>query len=145
MRVLRVIVAAMAGGMLSFLAIAVFLVEGGTMTLDPDLAKVLLPVIAFLAVGEVVAYLVLRSATIRKLNEPQPPHVAEHGAPTPMGSLATLTIIGCAMAEGVGLLAIVTYLLSGNHLAWIPVAAALLVLAMQWPTRDWLKHFSPRD
>jgi len=145
LRVLRIIIAAMVCGLLAFGAVAVFLVEGGTKRVDPGLANLLLPVIGMLAISELVAYFVVRGAILRKAVEPLPPHLPPPPGATPMGRLATVTLIGCAMAEGIGLFAIVTYLLTGNRLAWIAAAAALLTLAMQWPTQARLASFTPHS
>jgi hypothetical protein len=58
--------------------------------------------------------------------------------------LKVLWIIPAAMAEGLGLLAIVIFLLTGYAVVLAAAAAALLILLGLFPTRDRVAQFLRR-
>ena len=103
-----------------------------------DLAPLLLLVLVLLAAGEVGAYVAIRRsmmARFRRLLDQggEPSGLAQH--------LVPLWIIPAAMAEGLGLFAIVIFLLTGNAIALAPAAIVLLILLGLFPTRDRVAQF----
>lgn len=142
---LQIIALAMMFGMLSFMGVAWRLVEGGMMETTPDLANILLLVIAMLAVGEFGAYFVLRSVMRKRATAGAPPTVANPNPPpgNTQGTYAVITIIGCAMAEGVGLFGTVIYLVTGNKLGLVAAGVALVAILLQWPTEAKARQFLP--
>ena len=104
----------------------------------PDLAPLLLLVLALWAVGDLIAYLIIRrlmTAGIRRLLDAG----GELSGLTER--LTVLWIIPAAMTEGLGLLAIVIFLLTGNAVVLAAAAASLLILLGLFPTRDRVAQF----
>jgi len=123
-------------GMTAFAVVAVALDD--RIADRPDLAPLLLLVLALWAVGDLIAYLALRRSMMAKLRR-----LLDQGS-GPSGLtqyLVSLWIIPAAMAEGLGLLAIVIFLLTGNALVLAAAAAALLILLGLFPTRDRVAQF----
>jgi len=104
----------------------------------PDLAPLLLLVLALLAVGDLVAYLAIRRSMMGRVRR-----LLDQGSePTGLTQyLVSLWIIPAAMAEGLGLLAIVIFLLTGNAIVLAAAAVALLILLGLFPTRDRVAQF----
>lgn len=127
-RALRIAILAMIGGLFAFLCVAVALVDGGMTKPDPKLTYTLLLVLAAVAIGDLVGYVVLRSVMTRGT---QP----GDAKPNSVNRFVTLTIVGCAMAEGLGLLGTVTFLLTGNRLGLVAAVLGILLIAAQWPTQ----------
>jgi len=104
----------------------------------PDLAPLLLLILVLLAVGDLVAYVIIRQSMMTRLRS-----LLDQGSElaglTP--GLTVLWIIPAAMAEGLGLLAIVIFLLTGNAFVLAAAAAALLILLGLFPTRDRVAQF----
>ena len=100
---LKVIILAMAGGMVAFAVVAAVVANGESFKPDEKAGPLLLGVLGLLAAGESVAYVVLRHVVLAKLK------AQEHGGSSadPASRIgegfSTLTIIGGAMAEGLGL------------------------------------------
>lgn len=142
---LQVTVGAMAFGVtvLSVVAVALsgqFVAGGG------DLETIFCAILVGLAVVELVAYSILRPAfTARAQREwvedgPPQDQVGEFTA----GRYATLTIIGCAMAEGFGLLGGAAVLVTGRYFGLAAAGVALVALAIQFPTRAKMSTFASR-
>jgi hypothetical protein len=131
---LRIIVVTMIAGIVTFLAVALALAPLGE---DPQLASVLLLVLALFAFTELPAYFIIRMVMLGKLRQTlaEKPDIDD---PTPlvMPAFTTLTITGCAMAEGIALFSIVIFLLSANPLALIAPILAILIIATRFPTED---------
>ena len=130
---LRVIIAAMGVGLLTFTGIALYLGAAGEP--QEDLAGLYALVLVALAVGESVAFIVVRANAVAQARKRIVSGSSDDDpASVCMGSYVTLTLIGGAMAEGIGLFGAVTLLITGN---WLIVAApvlALLVLVLLFPT-----------
>ena len=103
-----------------------------------DLAPLLLLVLALLAMGDLVAYLVIRRSMMDRLRR-----LLDQGSELAglAPSLTVLWIIPAAMAEGAGLLAIVIFLLTGYAVVLAAAAVALLILLGLFPTRDRAAQF----
>lgn len=142
-RTIRLVVAAMATGVLAFGAMVVFMITGGVITTNPALANILLLTLAGLAFVEVVAYTMVRAICLDRARRAWNGAVAdESSVDGVLSCFSTLTLIGAAMAEGFGLFGIVIFLLAG---AWVAIAAsalALLVIAIQFPSRARFTSFA---
>ena len=95
---LQIIVLAMMAGVLVFAVIAVAI--GSRNSPQPELARLLMPILVLVGVVELPAYFVVRRASIASLRrslEADPP--ADDPDARVMTTFATLTIIGSAMAE----------------------------------------------
>ena len=143
-RVLKIIVAAMAGGLFAFAAIVVALVTGGSMKADEELAPIMLIVLGGLAVCEVVGYVVLRQGIIGKTRNFLREHADDdRSAVAITNAFAVLTIVAGAMLEGLGLFGAVIMLVTAEQLALIaPALAILLLLAFVLPTEDKARNFA---
>ncbi len=139
-RVLRIVVAVMATGVIAFAVVAVVFVRQGIIATNADVATFLLPVLACVAGGQLVGYVILRSVLVKRVRETAADPAAA-GQMTPRAAYTTITLIGCVMAEGTGLLGIVTYLLSANMFGLVAPGAAIILIACQWPTRDGAERF----
>jgi hypothetical protein len=140
---LRLMIPAMAMGVIIFAAIVIFLVAGWRMNTDPTLENPLLLALAALAVMEIVVYVVMRKVITGNLRRRWLGHAAED---VPADELAkcfqTLTLVGAALAEGLSLFGIVTLLITGNWLAIAAPAVGLLLIALHFPTRDKFNRFA---
>jgi hypothetical protein len=140
--VLRLLVAAMAGGMLVFAAIAIVAVTAGSVTLNSELTTTLLAVLGLFAVGALVAYAVVRRSIVskaRQIREQQSSKEDPTAALLPTYSV--VTIVSGALAEGFGLFGTVVFLLTGSWPALAAPVLALLALAAIFPSRDRLSRF----
>jgi hypothetical protein len=127
----RIIITAMLVGVLAFAAIAFYFVEHGNFQVNRSLSTTLLLAWAVLAVVEIAAYVTLRTSMLKQL--PDRASLTEQ-SPKIADMLATRTIIGAAMAEGLALFATVIYLLTGQRSVLVLVALGLLVVAIQLPS-----------
>jgi hypothetical protein len=139
-RTLRIVVAAMMMGVLGLSVVAIFI--GRQAEPDPKMANVLLVVLAVIAVWELIAYVVIRASMLNRLRRrfAENPPAADPTAEL-IGNFNSLTIIGCAMPEGLGLFGSMIMLITG---AWPALAApvlALILLAWQLPSRDKIERF----
>lgn len=133
---LRVILVTMAvfvllAGVVSFFA------KDSLVSIDPELGEVLFPAVLMLAGAEALGYFFLR-LRLRKawrLELAQLPYTS--GGALPM-SYAQLTLIGAALAEGVGLFAAITHALSGNPYAIGLVGLAFFAILAQLPREEHL-------
>lgn len=140
LRALRIVIVAMMGGILSFSVIAV--VISPRMTKRPELAGLLLLILGALVVVEMLVYFVIRRGTMAKLRQSlreAPLDADSEGRMLP--AMATLTLIGAAMAEGIGLFGVVAFLITGQTAALAAPAIALLVLVLRIPTQEKLSAF----
>lgn len=126
-------------GLIAFAIVAVAVEE--QIADQTDLTPVLLLVLALWVLGDLIAYLILRrfmTPGIRRLLD-------EGGESSGLTErLKVLWIISAAMAEGVGLLAIVIFLLTGNAIVLAAAAVAMLILLSLFPTRDRVAQFLSR-
>lgn len=139
---LRLIIAAMAIGVITFGGIAIFLVHGGAVETDSQLVPVLLPVLGVIGIGAIVAYLgfsrIMR-ARLRHASEDASSDEIDTGRCA--GAFNTLTIAGGALAEGASFFGIVAYLLTGNGLTLIVPGLGLLAMAVLFPSRERFQRF----
>ena len=140
--VLRLLLAAMGGGMTIFAGIAVLLVRSGSMEGKRELAPILLPILGLIAILELPVYGSIRRGIVSKARqawdrEPSMDDPAVELLP----SYNMLTIIGGALAEGFGLFGTVVFLLTGSWPALAAPAIALLALAAVFPSPDRLNRF----
>lgn len=140
LRMLRTVVAAMMMGVLGLSVIAIFI--GQQADPNPKLANILLVLLAVMAAWELIAYGVIRASLLKRLRRrfAENPPAADPTAEL-IGNFNSLTIIACALAEGLGLFGGVIMLITG---AWASLAApalALILLAFQLPSQDKLARF----
>ena len=142
-KTIRLIIAALALGMIAFGAMVVFMITGGVLSTDPALANILLLALLGLAFAEAAAYVVLRAVFLKRVREEWTGAVAdETSVPGVLGAFVTLSLIGAAMAEGIGLFGTVILMLTGAWLAIIAPAAALIVIAFLFPTHGKFTSFA---
>jgi len=138
---LQIIVLAMMAGVLVFAVIAVAI--GSRNPPQPELARLLMPILVLVGVVELPAYFVVRRASVASLRrslEVDPP--ADDSDARVMTTFATLTIIGSAMAEGFGLFGSVIFLLTSEWPVLAAPAIALVVLVLRIPTGGKLSDFA---
>ena len=143
LRVLKLIIAAMTGGLFAFAVIVVVLATSGSMEAHLDLAPIMMIVLCGLAVCEAVGYVVLRQGIIAKTRGFLRTH-SDFGAPAAAiaNAFATLTIVAGAMLEGLGLFGAVIVLVTGDELALAaPAVAILLLLAFVLPNEEKARNF----
>lgn len=139
---LRGVIAAMAMGVATFAGISLYLVQTGTMGNQPDLGKILLLVLAAMAIAELPAYFVIRRVLVGQLRgQLEAAGASERDQLIGQGFSSTV-IIGAAMAEGLGLLGVLTYLLSGQWVALVAPVLTLIVLISLFPSRWKLDNFA---
>jgi F0F1-type ATP synthase membrane subunit c/vacuolar-type H+-ATPase subunit K len=140
LRILRIIVAAMMMGVFGLSVVAVLV--GRQADPNPKLANIMLVLLAVMAVWELIAYAVVRASVLNRLRRRfagNPP--AEDPATELIGSFNSLTIIACALAEGLGLFGAVIMLITGAWAALAAPALALIVLTLQLPSEDKIARF----
>jgi hypothetical protein len=135
LRVLRMILVALALGIVIFAGVVVFVRATDVREMNPQVGQLLLVVIGGLAVSELAIYFLLRRQFLARAQDERGEALEllrEGFVPVP---LYTLTIFGAAMAEGVGLLGVVGVLLGSPWFTLaVPVLAVVLILA-QLPTQ----------
>ena len=140
---LQMIVGALAMGVALFAAVALVIDVAGPEA-DPELANVLLAVLAFMAVGLIPVYFLVRRSFLsaargqlaQREDRGRPGRGAELTIPEP---IRILTIIGAALAESVGIFGTVIYMVTKAQLALIAPAVALVAILACMPTRGRLE------
>jgi hypothetical protein len=133
---LRLLVGALAAGLLIFAAIAVFM--GGSPSGAPPAAPLdVLPAIAWVIVacGLVAAFVLPRTVAGAMRRDETVTDDRRRS------TFFVLTIISCAMIESGGLIGAVTTLLSGEATDAIVAGAAALAIALQFPTSGRWRRF----
>ncbi len=130
----RVVLGAMGMGIVAFAAVAVVLGQGGQMTTQPELARILLPVLALMAAPALVAFLLVRNAAVGKLRSEAGQAPDRITVEVVAARLVPVTIIGGALAEGVSLFGTVAYLLTGQALALAAPAVGIIALVLLMPS-----------
>lgn len=138
-RQLRVVLSALAAGLILFAVVASIVeLDVG----DRDHLDILIYIVPFLAIGNITAYLVIRS----KLLAAARGRVArgrvvegEWAADLVPNELRTLTVIAAALAESVGLLGIVVFMLTRTWALLAAPAAAILAIVALLPSEQGLK------
>lgn len=142
LRGLRIIIAAMLGGMLAFGGVAVAIVRAGSIPQNEGLGSTLLLILGLLPLGEMPAYVVLRQATIARLRRSCAESSSDVERTTSLlNGFATLTIIAGAMVEGLALFGIVIYMVSGKTLALLAPGVAIILLATIFPSVEKARQF----
>jgi len=143
---LKIIVGALAAGVVAFAVIAIFLAGGEGLAqadTDPGFTHMLLMVLTLFGLGLVVAYPLIRRSLVGKLRSAwrggagaptEDQHLIEH--------FQTLTIIGAAMAEGFALFAGVIYLVTAHPAALAGIVIGLLALSRFFPTEASFAKFA---
>jgi hypothetical protein len=143
LRHLRLIIPAMAMGVILFAAIVIFLISSGSINTDPQAANVLFLLLAAFAVIELAAYVVIRRVITGKLRRRWVDHAVEDSPPEGLAqAFQALSLVGPAMAEGLSLLGLVILLITGNWLAIVAPAIGLLLIAFLFPKRDKFNRFA---
>ena len=140
---LQMIVGALAMGVALFAAVALVIDVAGPEA-DPELANVLLAVLASMAVALIPVYFLVRRSFLsaargqlaQREDRGRPGRGAELTIPEP---IRILTIIGAALAESVGLFGTVIYMVTKAQLALIAPAVALVAILACMPTRGRLE------
>ena len=146
LRILKIIIAAMAGGLFAFTAMAVALVASGSTEAREELSVILLIALGSLALCEAIGYVVLRQGIIGKTRSFLRTHPDYDNPAVAIGNaFATLTIVAGAMLEGLGLFGAVIVLVTGEQLALIASALAiLLLLAFVLPNEEKARSFAAK-
>ena len=137
LRVLRIIIAAMSFGLLAFTVVVTVSVVTGAMEINDAPASIYLTILGMMAAGELVAYFVMRQATLKSTREKVESQTQEDQRELALvGGYAVLTIIGGAMVEGLGLFGAVIVLLTGRvEIAFAPGLAIVLLMILVFPTK----------
>ncbi len=143
----RLIVGALAVGVVMFAGVAVWLRQSGRMA-DVDEPSEVLPMIAVVFAGIAVAVRPLLVRVIVLALQRQGERGGLRAAPgeDPMLTIYRgATVAGAAILEGAGLLCLVVYMLSGNTTVLVAGAAQpLLIVLFHWPTLSRYRAFHER-
>lgn len=141
--VLRIIVAAMIGGLVAFSLVALFVARASTQPVDLEAAKLLYLLLVGVAVIDVPAYFVLRRRAIYTARQ-QLDKEGESGDPMEAAhrAYATALIMRCAMAEGLGLLGALSCFLTRDSYGLIAAGLSALFLMAQFPKRDRIEELA---
>jgi len=124
----------MAAGVIGLMVVAFVLVANKPLPKDEKLATILLAVMGFMALSDLPAYVLVRTTLRTKLRDT----VRQDTQPDPLMSVlraySTMTIIGAAMAEGLGLFGAVICLVTGHMLAVAGPIVTLAVLFALFPS-----------
>ncbi len=136
LRILRIMVAALAFGMVSSTAVFAF-VRSRRTTVSSETDQVFLVVMGVFGIGCFVGWIVFQRLKIGWLRRQWPTRA---DTSNPEGDLVhpffTLHLTGAALSEASGLLAAVVYLLNGHLLALAVVLVALYALSRFYPRDD---------
>jgi Flp pilus assembly pilin Flp len=134
---LQLIVGAMIGGLVAVAVIARWLVQSEQMSTSPNLADILLTVLAIYSLTMVIAFAVVKKVLTRrfrassgKLESEQP------SADSVLELFSQLTVIGAAFTEGCGLFGVVSHLLSGSWMALFFPAICAALLVTRFPSKQ---------
>ncbi len=151
---LQIIVGALAGGVLMFLVIVIFLVSQ-----NPPVANPTTPIITYSAYGmafaSIIASLVVPGLVSGRARQSlvdgdvsqwglvkNLPNAAELGDVAPLAAIyQTRTIIGAALLEGAAFFACVAYLLEHQQLVLVVAGALLLMIARHFTTASGLESW----
>ena len=141
-RTLKIIFAAMTGGVLAFSVVAVVLITSGSTSPNDKLGQTLLMVLGLIVGGEIPAYVFIRLSVVNKLRtlwQSDSSHVDL--AARVHGGFMTLTILGAAMIEGVGLFGALIYLTTANAFGLVASGVTIVLLLILFPTQDKAQRF----
>lgn len=140
LRVTRIILLALVLGIATFAGVVVFLRFSSERELDPAVGRLLLLTLGVLAFAELPVYFLVRRQLLARAQSMKAEALELLSRDLTPQPLFSLTIIGAAMAEGLGLLGVLAVLLGAPLYALAaPLVAVLLILA-QFPTRERLEQ-----
>lgn len=136
----QIILAALAGGVLTFAGVATYLRLSGMEMGESELARLLPVLVVVLAAAEFPVYLLLRKAFLAPVRAARAESLGlvEQGR-IPL-QLQTLAILGAALAEGVGLLGVVTVMVGGSWYVLAAPALSVVAILALLPTRARLER-----
>jgi hypothetical protein len=153
LRTIQIINLTLAMGVLFFLAIAVFLRQGGNMAPPPAL-----PLITYIALAYAVVMLAayywipnlvavgMRKKMIQETDSAGRVQIQPAGPdPRWYDMYQTWSIIGSAILEGASFFLIMAFLLEGIWLSLVAVAVPLGILATKFPTLDGIERWIERQ
>jgi hypothetical protein len=140
LRTTSVILVALVAGILTFAGVVIFLRLSGERELDPAVGRMLLAAFGLIAISEIPVYLLLRKQFLARARQAKDEalELLRRGLVPP--PLFSLTIVGAAMAEGLGLLGVVAVLLGAPLYALAAPALAVALILAQIPTRERLEQ-----
>jgi hypothetical protein len=142
-RALKLIVAAMAGGILGFSVIARVLIMNDWTAPGDENAQTLLLVLVLTATGALPVYFFFRSSVVNTLRAFWQTNSSHEGSVERIHrGFATLTIIGSGMVEGIGLFGAWIYLITANELGLLASGGAILMLMIMFPTQSSAERFT---
>ncbi len=131
----------MAGGLLGFALVLVFLVQRQRPMVNPQMAEVLTLAAAVLLVGGSLAGRMVRRWWVKRLRS-RGSDGTPAGADELLPAFGTVTIVRAALAEAPGLFFLVIYMATGAVLGLVGAALALLALLAAFPTRFSFEAFA---
>ena len=142
-RSLKTIIAVLAAGLLVLAVVAAVAVLSEAMPVDESPGRILLMVLGLVAFGEAVGYIMIRQGLVRKTRTRLERCAAEVEQMAALANgFASLTIIGGAMLEGLGLFAAVIVLLTGQLVVLLaPALAIVFLLTLAFPTERKAREF----
>src|SRR5262245_11872915 len=140
LRVTSLILVSLVAGILAFAGVVAYLRLSSELELDPDVGGRILVVVGLLALSEIPLYLLLRSrflASARAAKDEALELLRQGLVPKPLFSL---TIVGAALVEGLGLLGVIAVLIGAPLYALAAPALAVALILAQIPTRERLEQ-----
>ena len=140
LRITSIILVALVVGIVTFAGVVLFLRISSDRELDPAVGQLLLITLGVLAFAELPVYVLVRKqllARARSMKTEALGLLLQGLTPQPLFSL---TIVGAAMAEGLGLLGVLAVLLGAPLYALVAPALAVALILAQIPTRGRLEH-----
>jgi hypothetical protein len=136
---LRIVLLAIAGGIITFGVLAAVLVRTDAIPAQPKLGATLLPVLLIVVVLMIVVLVLVRLGVRGALRRVQPDDV---GPETLIARYRTLNIVSSTLAELPALFGIVVFLLTRQWIALLVPLLALGWLALLFPSRDKYARFA---
>lgn len=145
LRVLRIVIMAMIGGLLIATGAAAWLAEpieiDETTLLYLQLVPVLVGAASLAAYATIRRTLLARARAAAREGQYEG-YGARRPAPQVVATFATATLIGAALTEGFGLLGAMFYLMTQGVAGLAATAAAAVLLLFQMPTPERLRQWS---
>lgn len=135
LRTAQIVLSALLVGVMTFAIVAVF-ARPQLGEPDEELGKKLLLVLAGLAFLQLPVYALVRKRSVRLLSRRFQDARAEIRKGRIPRELMGLSVIGGAMAEGLGIFGTTAFLVSGQWLALIAPALAIILIGVQIPGRE---------
>ncbi len=145
LRVGRIIVGALIAGLTIFVVMVGVLRQRIEPAANPEATRLLLLVLLALPVAELPAYLLVRTALLRRLRNSLSDQQATDSLRQSLAEqMLALSLLGSAMLEGFGLYGGVVCMITGEWTALIAPAIAILGLILCLPTEDRFARFESR-